>query len=318
MHEVLNIVGPIFLVIGAGFICVRTGLFTKTETRSFGRFVVMLALPALLFNALSAHALREVLDLDFLFAYGLGSILVLAGAVARERWYRKRTMQSSAIVGLGMAFANTGFIGYPIAAQVVGASADIALALALIVENVLILPLVLILAELGANQESGRDGLTVMRKVFSSLLRTPLILAILAGVALSALEVRPPEVVQRAIGMFAKAAGVMALFAVGGTLVGLEIKGKEMIRNVAKVAIGKLVLHPLMVLVSLAFLFPVRKELLISGVILACAPMLSVYPIIAQRYGQEERAAPVLLGATAASFFSIFAVLWSMSNRSLF
>jgi malonate transporter len=45
-------------------------------------------------------------------------------------------------------------------------------------------------------------------------------------------------------------------------------------------------------------------------VLTAASPMFGIYPILAQKHGHDGLAAAALLGTTAASFFTISALLW--------
>ena len=81
-------------------------------------------------------------------------------------------------------------------------------------------------------------------------------------------------------------------------------------RQVARVAVGKLVAHPLLTAGVLALAAalgtPLADPALRTGVILTTAcPMFSFYPLRAGRHGEEGLAAAALLGTTMASFFSI-------------
>ena len=48
MLSILSITGPIYLAVLIGYACTRLGLFAKADMRLFGKFVINLALPALL------------------------------------------------------------------------------------------------------------------------------------------------------------------------------------------------------------------------------------------------------------------------------
>ena len=310
MLEILAITGPIFLVMGLGFAAVRLGVFSKPDVRVMGKFVINFALPALLFRALAQRSLAEVMVPSLFIAYGAGSLLVVTGSLLVAFYLRKKTLPQSALVALGMSFSNSGFIGYPIVLQAVGPAGEVALAIALIVENLLVLPIVLILAESGANSGNGASLPAVVRATFGRLLRNPLILAILAGSAFALLGLRPPEAVRRAIDMLALASGAVALFVIGGTLVGLRVQG--MLPNVTQIACGKLILHPLAVFLLFLVLPPVAPALHVAGVVLASAPMLSIYPILAQQYGEEGNCAAALVATTVSSFVTISGALWVM------
>ena len=89
--EILAITGPIYLAIALGFFCTRQGVFAKADLQVFGRFAINLALPALLFNALSQRSVAEVLNVHYLLAYALGSLLIIALGLF---WARKVKGQS--------------------------------------------------------------------------------------------------------------------------------------------------------------------------------------------------------------------------------
>src|SRR5512134_2864936 len=136
MLSVLVITGPIFVMIGIGFLAGRLGVFSAADMRVLGRFVLNFALPALVFQALAQRPVAEILNGPFLTAYGGGSLAVLLGAFAWACFARGKPMPDSALIGMGAAFSNTGFVGYPIVLQWLGPPAAVALALCMVVENV--------------------------------------------------------------------------------------------------------------------------------------------------------------------------------------
>jgi predicted permease len=308
MLSILAITVPIYLMIGIGFLARRQGMFAAADMRVLGKFVLNFALPALVFQALAQRPVAEILDGPFLVAYGGGSLLVLAGAFALARYGRGKPLPDSALIGMGAAFSNSGFVGYPIVLQWMGPPAAVALALCMVVENVVLLPLTLALAESGGGAHAWHVALA---QSLRRLAVNPLILAIAAGFAVAAVGVALPEPVTRTIGMLATASAAVALFVIGGSLVGLEVRG--MLGDVALVAIGKLVIHPLAVAGLLMLLPAVDPTLRAAAIVYAGMPMLSIYPILAQKYGREGFCAAALLVTTLASFVSISALLWLLS-----
>ena len=310
MYAILLITLPIFSIIALGYAMVRFGLFAKPEMRVMGRFVINLALPALVFKALSERPIAEIANSHYLLAYALGSLTVMGLMAGTARFLRKKPLEVSAILGIGVSMSNSGFIGYPIVSQFLGPPAAVALALCMVVENVIVLPLTLVMAESGVR--NGGRLRSVLPGIFLGLLKNPLILAILAGFACALLEARPPRPIARAIEMIAMASSPLALVVIGGTLVGLELKG--MIGDIAQVVVGKLLLHPLAVCLAFLLLPSVDPQLRNAGIAFAAMPMLSIYPIVALKYGLESFCAAVLLAATVSAFFTISAVLWLLGG----
>lgn len=305
MLDILAITGQIFIVIAVGFAAVRSGLFAKADTRALGAFVINIALPAVLFKALSQRSFGEVMNPTHLAAYAIGSLAAFGVGVAVMRVLRRQPMPKAAIVGMGMAMSNSAFIGFPVALQLFGQVAAVGLALALIVENLILLPLVIALAE-----SSGDNGARVGRVVaqtFARLLKNPIVLAIVAGFGASIVGLRPPLMLAKAIDMLALASAPVALFVIGGALVGQKVGG--MVGDLGLIAAGKLVLHPLAVLTMFWLLPPVDPVLQMAGVLFASAPMATVYPIIGQKYGQDGMCSAALVVTTVASFVTLSVVV---------
>ncbi len=308
MLKILSITLPIYLIMAAGFLTVRQGLFDKADMRVMGRFVIAFCLPALLFRALAQRELGEVLNGVFLAAYAGGSLALLLGGYALARGGLHEPVSLAALEGMGMSGSNSGFIGYPILLQVIGPPAGVALALAMLVENLLILPLALALAD----REGGApaSGLKAIGGSLRGLLRNPMILAIVAGFGCALFGWKLPEALDRTVQIVATGASPIALFVIGGSLVGLQLRGLG--ASVATVAFGKLVLHPLAVLALLLVLPPLDPALRVAAVLAACMPMLSIYPVLAQKYHHEGFCAAALLASTVASFVTISAALAAM------
>lgn len=90
--------------------------------------------------------MSEILDGRFLLGHAGGSLAVLGLAFAWGRWRQHKPVALGSLSGMGMSRSNSGFIGLPIAVQVVGpASAAVGLALCMLVENLLMIPLALTL-----------------------------------------------------------------------------------------------------------------------------------------------------------------------------
>ncbi|MDP2264724.1 MAG: AEC family transporter [Hydrogenophaga sp.] len=321
MLDILAITGPIYLCILAGFAAVRFQLFSKADMRVFGRFVIQIALPALLFSALASRPLGEVLHWGYLLAFTAGSLLVLLGGLWVAWRIQGKSLTESAYVAMGMSCSNSGYVGYPVMLLTFGPLAGVILALNLIVENIVKLPLLFFLADAGA-AGSGRERLSagqVLRETGGRLVRNPMIVAIFAGFAVALFQLELPSVIERTVTLFSAASGGLALFIIGGSLVGLETKGLR--SQVTLIAVGKLLLHPLAVWVAVLLLpqlgLPaVAGDLRAAAVLSAAMPMLGIYSLLAQRHGFEGFTAAALLAATGASFFTISAIMWLMQHSA--
>lgn len=305
MNNILAITLPIFIIIGLGYLAIESKLFAKSDMRVLGSFVLMLALPSLIIRAFSQRTIAEVLDINYIVSMALGSMFTLLTGLAITRWVLKKPIETSAISAMGMACPNSGFIGYPLAALVIGPTAGVSLALNMLVENTLLIPLALALAEIGMGQQKG--FWPIARGIMNRLMRSPMIIAITIGVVISLLGIKLPLPVARTIDMLAMASGPVALFVIGATLHGLRLGG--MVSNLSLIVVGKLLLHPLAVLAAMQ-LFPIQNpELRTAAILMAAVPMVSIYPLLGQRFGQEKLCSAALLVATLVSFVTLSVVL---------
>ncbi|MEY2619082.1 MAG: hypothetical protein RL522_2084 [Pseudomonadota bacterium] len=316
MYGVLSVTAPIYLLIAAGFVATRFGLFERADMRVFGKYTINLALPALLFNALSQRQVGEILNPIFIAAYLGGSLIVMVTGIVWARRVMGKDLPLSAVMGMGMACPNSGFIGFPLVAQVFGASTGgVALALAMIVENFFLIPIALAIADSAGGE--GTPGSRFVRwrtAVLQSLrtvVRNPMIHGLVLGFVFSLLGWRLPEPVARAVTLLAVSCSAVSLFVIGGSLVGQALRGVW--RDVSLILVGKLLLHPLAVLLLVMLLPPMPRELQVAVIMLAAVPQMGIYPIVAQRFGHDGLAASAQLASTMVSFFTLTALLWVLA-----
>lgn len=311
MLDILAITGPIYLAIALGYLATRQGVFERADMRIFGKFTINLALPALLFNALSQRSVAEILNGQYLLAYALGSLAVLLGGLFWARKFQRRSLSYSSMMAMGMSCPNSGFVGYPIMLLTLGPVAGVALALNMIVENLLLIPLLLAVAD----SDGGAPGQwrTALRQTLTGLIKNPMIIGIVGGFVFSLSGLHMPAPLARTITLFAQASGALSLFVIGGSLVGLKTQGLK--GAVPQIAFGKLILHPLSMFVMLWWVVPIDDPALRSAALLTGAlPMLGIFTILSQRHGHEAVSAAALLVTTVLSFFTLSGLLWLLQH----
>jgi malonate transporter and related proteins len=315
MFDILAVTGPIFLAIGAGALSTRAGLFSQDDLRVMGRFVINLALPCLLFDAVARQRFGDILNGSYLLAYAAGSLATLALGYAWARRVAHQPPTAATYMAMGMCCSNSGYVGFPILLLALPGVAGTALALNVVVENFLMIPIVLALAE----RERGAGGRwhQVVGQSLQRLAINPLVIGLALGVLFSLFEWRLPAPAGRTVTLFGQASSVLSLFIIGGTLAAASMRGVA--SKAATVVAGKLLVHPLMVTGALALvaavgMAPLPRDLHAAAILLAGMPMMGIYPLLAMRHGHERMAAAALLGATVASFLTLNAMLWALRH----
>lgn len=313
MLAVLSITGVIFLVIAVGYGAVRFRVCAEADMRVLGKYVVNFALPALIFRAMAGRDIGAILDVGALGAYGFASVSMFIAGYAWSRRLAGLERAAATFQGMGMSCSNSGYFGYPIVLMAIPPIAATTLALCMVVENLVMIPLVLVMAERAAG---GADkGWALARPIAGRLVRNPIVLALVAGLTVSLAGVEVPTVIAEAINLFAASSAAVSLLVIGGTLSGLRLRTFD--ARWLPVIAGKLLVHPLLAWLGLtaaaALGFAVADPRLGPAVILfAAMPPMSIYPILAQRYGQQDAASLVMLAMTALSFFTISGFLWGL------
>jgi malonate transporter len=312
--DILGITGPIYCAIALGYWATRQGLFSQSDMQVFGKFTLNLALPALLFNALSQRSVSEILNPSYLLAYAMGALVVTGGGLFWARKVQGHSLSFGSMMAMGMSCPNSGFVGYPIMLLSFGPVAGVALALNMVVENLLMIPLLLAVAD----SEGGLAGRwrQLIWQTFKNLAQNPMIWGIVGGFLFSLSGLTMPAPIGRTVNLFAQASAALSLFVIGGTLVGLKVNGLQ--GTVAQIVVGKLLISPLVMWGLLTWVVPVADPALRSAVLLTSAlPMMGIYTILSQRHGHGAVSAAASLVTTVLSFFSLSGLLWVLQHYPL-
>lgn len=314
MLYVLSATGPIFLVVALGYALTRGGLFARADMTVLSRFVVKVALPLLIFVNLFGRAAGEIFNPTYLLTYAGASMAMFALAFGYARVVGRSALRAT-FMGLGMGGTNNGFVGFPIFLILFADYAGAAIGMDMLVDNVLIIPLALFLAEQVTGTGSfARRLLTTVRGV----LLHPMVLAIIAALLLNGLGLALPEVLDRGVALLAQASSGVALFTVGGMLVGLQVRGA--ISDIVATVVGKLLVMPAvglgLVIGLVALGLPGLSPELRAAAVLTCAlPTYSIVPALAEPYGEQDVATASMMLGTLLSFVTLSA--WMLALGAL-
>jgi malonate transporter len=299
MHAVLNSALPVFALILTGFICGFYGVFDRTATDNLNRFAIYLALPSLMFTAMSKITPDQVQQIGFVGAFCGGFAVTFAVAFALSR-ARGRPVANASIEGLDASYSNVGFMGIPMCLLVFGPeSAPASIIATLFTACVLFLfAIVVIEIDLQKGYSFWSTGAKVARALFSSLLIAPV-----AGLAIGLSGLTVPAPFASFTTLLGGAASPAALVCIGLFLAQERVVTHD-IRSIALLVAMKLILQPVVTALLAFHVFSMPPLWSHSAVILSALPIGSGPFTIAKLYGIE---AGVTSGSILASH--IFAVL---------
>jgi auxin efflux family transporter len=188
MHAVLNSALPIFALILTGFICGYFFVFDKTATDNLNRFAVYLALPSLMFVAMSKITPDQVRQFGFLGAFCGGSSITFAVAFAISR-IRGRRVANASIEGLDAGYSNVGFMGIPMCLLVFGPESAPASIIATLFTACILFLFAVVVVEI--DLQKGKSIWSTGTKVAKALLTSPLLIAPVAGLCIGLSSIKP-------------------------------------------------------------------------------------------------------------------------------
>lgn len=299
MLNIITVLLPLFLVMAVGYGFTRSGVFNRDGLTALGRFVINIALPALIFKTLAEKSLADILIPAYLFGYALATLSSFAAGLAISLCISRQNLTASAVNALGQSFSNSAFIGYPLLLGVLGGNnAGVYFALATTVENMLLLPIFLALAESGQTKRTSFAHR--LMHILANTLRKPLIIALAGGLLFSAFDWQLPLPAQKAIDLLAGAAAPLAIFVIGGGLSGISLKGN--IPAIVQITLGKLILMPALAALFIHLLGG-SGEMVFAGALMGGVAMANTVAIFAQHYGYPNR------GTAAMITTNLFSVL---------
>ena len=306
MPPTLLVVLPIFALILSGYLARRLGVLGAAATTELNRFVVFLALPALLLDV-TAHAhWSAIWKPGFIATFGLSSLAVFALTVLIRG--RGRPLADAAVDGLNAGYPNTGFLGFPLALAAFGPEALAPTTVATILTVCGVFAVAIVLIETGLRRE-GRAGAGpggLWRAVGGSLLRNPLLAAPALGALVPLAGLAPPAPVETFVRLLGAAASPCALVTLGLFLAEARSPGGPRAGPAALLVGLKLVAHPALTYALGRALFDLPPPLLHVAVLMAALPTGTGPFMLAAFYRREaDLTATVVLVSTVLSVLTL-------------
>ncbi|AAV95985.1 AEC family transporter [Ruegeria pomeroyi] len=305
-QALIDVVLPVFLVIGAGYCTTFAGYFKPEHIDGVMRFTQGFAIPCLLFRAIANLDLNAGFDPALLASFYMAAFLCFTAGLLGARLLFNRDWEDSVAIGFCCLFSNSVLLGLAITERAYGPENLVGNYAIIAIHSPFCYALGITTMEVIRNR--GRGGRKMVTSVLNAMFRNVLILGIALGFIVNLSGISLPQIADDALSLIIRAALPGALFALGGVLVQYRPEGDT--RVIVYICAISLLLHPGLVwLFGSALALP--QDLFRSGVLnAAMAPGFNAY-IFANIYGRAKRvAASSVLVATAASILTVW--MWLM------
>ncbi|MBA4255822.1 MAG: transporter [Polaromonas sp.] len=310
MLNILWVTFPFFALVACGFLAARRRMLPLDAIGGLNGFVLFFALPCMLYRFGSTTPIAQLLDASVLGVYLLCALVMVAFAVAMTMNERIRWNDAS-LGALVAAFPNTGFMGVPLLATLMGPKSVGPVIVLIVVDMVVTSSLCIALSRLDGAQGGLKGALVAARKALAGVATNPMPWAILLGGVASAVDFQLPKPLEKTAWLLADAASPVALFTIGAVLARAQMTVDHPTpwTDYVPVALLKLFLHPLLVLaVGVAAIqvgVPLERYTLTVMVLVAALPSASNVSLLAERFQADTgRIARIILVSTVAAFFT--------------
>ena len=307
MSALFNVILPVFLVIGFGYLVTWRGWFAESAVEGLMRFAQNFAVPVLLFSSIARLDLGAEFSAPLLLSFYVAAFASFFAGWAGARWLFHRSPEDAVAIGFVCLFSNSLLLGIPITERAYGPDALAGNWAIIAVHSPLLYTFGITFMEFTRAHGSGMSVGRVAGRALRGVLQTPMVIGIMVGLVMNLLTqagLVMPEGFWGAVDMIGRAALPAALFGLGGVLYRYRPEGDA--GAIALCCLCSLILHP-----GLVYLLGRGTGLDVAGMrsalmTAAMAPGVNAY-LFANIYGAARRvAASTVLVATAASALSIW------------
>lgn len=299
MTALLDVIVPVFLLIGFGYAAAYAKLFDDGAVDGVMRFAQNFAAPCLLFKSVAGLDLSSAYHPALFASFYAGAFAGFGlGYIAARRFFARTAVESVAI-GFACMFSNSLLLGVPITERAYGSGALAGNYAIISIHAPLLYGFGITVMELVRSKGAGLSVPRLTAQVLRAILSQPLVIGIIAGFAVNLSGLALPNVAASAVALMAGTAIPTALFGLGGVLRRYRPEGD--INCIAMVCFASLIVHPAVAYLLGRYALGLSVSDLRSAVITgAMAPGVNAF-LFANMYGVAKRvaASSVLVGTVA-------------------
>ncbi len=305
MTALIDVILPVFLVIGFGYAMARAGFIGSDGVDGIMKFAQNFALPCLLFKSVATLDLSAAYNAGLMISFYLGAFAGFATGFFAARLVFNRPLTDAVAIGFACLFSNSLLLGFAITERAYGPDALAGNFAIISIHSPLLYAFGITMMELARNKGQGLAKAQLAAQVGRAIISQPLVIGILCGFAVNLSGVPFPAFMMVAVEMMARAAIPAALFGLGGVLIRYKPEGDR--ATIAMICAASLIVHPGVTYLLGRFAFHIDIAALRSATMTAAmAPGVNAY-MFASLYAVAMRVnASAVLVATALSIFTIW------------
>ncbi len=295
----VSIAMPIFLVMCIGYILKRKGFIDDNFIKTSSKVIFNIALPIKIFHDVLTTSLHQHLDVQFIAFIIIGTILSVIAAWGLGLIVTNKEKSQLGAFIQGCFRGNFLYVGLSLMENItgsIGLKAPLAIIFYVPLYNILA---VIILTLTNVNKSEKIN----IKNILMSIVKNPLIIATLLGVAVSYIDINLPVVAFRTMGYFREVVTPLALLTIGASF-GINKSSKSGVVSLVA-SLYKLIILPLAaVLIAVVLKFS-NEDILLIYVFFGVPTSTVSYVMAAAMNGDKDLAANIIMTTTLLSVLTM-------------
>lgn len=297
-----NAVAPIFAVIFLGAVLQRMGFLSEAFSKVATKLVFYVGLPALVFIKTGESNFDSLFNAESVLTANAGTLVIFLFAWALALLVKMDTHSRGSFVQ-GAFRSNVAIFAFPVILNVLG---DTGLSAAIIILAFL-MPIYNVFAVVVLSIHANHAIKPNWTKTLLKIIKNPLILSALAGLAVSIAQIPLPQWSKATCHSLGSLAFPLGLLCIGTNL---RFRDLRWTRDLVLAVVLKNIVAPL-VMVAVGWLMGVRGELLVVLMLIAASPSAVAGFIMAAAMDNDDRlAAAIVVATSAASVVTVSAAIF--------
>ena len=272
-------VAVLFLLIGTGMVAVKTGVLKLENKQALSNLLVYIIVPAMVVNSYRMEFSAQILR-NLLAAFGMSILSVLLGTVITLLLTARKTGSRMPIFRFACIFSNAAYMGFPLISALFGSEGLLYASAYVTVFNIL-------LWTLGYGLVSGDSS---VKEVARSLVRTPVLYAIVVGLGIYLLQIPLSALITQPLELLAGVNTPLSMLITGMLIAAGDVRSIVTDKHIWKLAGVRMLLIPAVCLGVFALLGLVHLGMSAQVVLLLeCCPAAAITSVFAVQFGHDEQ-----------------------------
>ena len=266
----------LFLLIGTGAAAVKTGVLKPENKQALSNLLVYIIVPAMIINSYRMDFSMEILH-NLLAAFGMSILAICIGMGITLVLTARRKDSRTPIFRFACIFSNAAYMGFPLISALFGSEGLLYASAYVTVFNIL-------LWTVGYGFVSGSSD---PKDVARSLLHTPVLYAMVIGLAVYLLQIPLPAILTQPLELLANVNTPLSMLITGMLIAAGNLRSIVGDAHIWQLAAVRMVLIPFVCL-ALFGLLGFHGMAAQVVVLLECCPAAAITSVFAVQFGHDE------------------------------